>query len=58
MNTWLAETNSRVTQIFGNMAPLSGGRNEGNSLTAYPYVASDVLLVVLYEKTEGDGGAG
>jgi hypothetical protein len=50
VNAWLAETNARVVQIFGNMAPLSGERNEGNSLAAYPYVASDVLLVVLYEK--------
>ena len=49
VNAWLAETNARVIQILGNMAPLSGGRNEGNSLSAYPYVASDVLFVVLYE---------
>jgi len=49
VNAWLAETNARVTQIFGNLAPLSGERNEGNSLAAYPYVASDVMLVVLYE---------
>lgn len=52
MNAWLAETNARVTQIFGNLAPLSGERNEGNSLAAYPYVASDVMLVVLYEITD------
>jgi hypothetical protein len=49
VNAWLAETNARVIQVFGNMAPLSGERNEGNSLSAYPYVASDVLFVVLYE---------
>jgi len=55
VNTWLAETNSRVVQVFGNMAPLSGERNEGNSLSAYPYVASDVLMVVLYEKSDGGG---
>jgi len=52
VNTWLAETNARVVQIFGNLAPLSGERNEGNSLSAYPYVASDVMMVVLYETTE------
>ena len=51
VNAWLAETNVRVVQTFGNMAPLSGDRNEGNSLAASPYVASDVLLVVLYEKS-------
>jgi hypothetical protein len=52
INTWLAETNARVVQVFGNLAPLSGGRNEGNSLSAYPYVASDVMIVVLYETTD------
>ena len=51
INAWLAETNARVVQVFGNLAPLSGGRNEGNSLSAYPYVASDVMMVVLYETT-------
>ena len=53
INAWLAETNARVTQIFGNLAPLSGERNEGNSLAAYPYVASDVMMVVLYEMPDG-----
>jgi len=52
VNTWLAETNARVVQVFGNLAPLSGERNEGNSLAAYPYVASDMMLVVLYEMTD------
>ena len=55
VNVWLAETNVRVTHIFGNLAPLSGERNEGNSLSAYPYVASDVMLVVLYEKPDATG---
>ena len=55
VNAWLAETNVRVTHIFGNLAPLSGERNEGNSLSAYPYVASDVMLVVLYEKSHATG---
>jgi hypothetical protein len=55
VNAWLAETNARVTHIFGNLAPLSGERNEGNSLAAYPYVASDVMLVVLYEKADATG---
>ena len=55
LNTWLAETNARVVQIFGNLAPLSGGRNEGNSLSAYPYVASDVMMVVLYEAPDAGG---
>lgn len=49
MNTWLAEGCVRVVQIFGNLAATSGERNETNSLAAYPYVASDVMLVVVYE---------
>jgi hypothetical protein len=49
VNEWLAASGVRVLQIFGNLAPLSGERNEGNSLAAYPYVASDVIIVVLYE---------
>jgi hypothetical protein len=52
VNGWLAAANARVVHIFGNLAPLSGERNEGNSLAAYPYVASDVMLVVLYEKSD------
>lgn len=50
VNDWLAVEKVRVIQMLGNLAPLSGERNEGNSLAAYPYVASDVLLVVLYER--------
>jgi hypothetical protein len=49
VNTWLAESGARVVQMFGNLAAQSGQRNETNSLAAYPYVASDVLLVILYE---------
>ena len=47
-----AVLNARVLQMFGNLAATSGERNETNSLSAYPYVASDVLLVVLYEMPE------
>ena len=49
VNDWLKESGARVVQMFGNLAPQSGERNETNSLAAYPYLASDVLLVVLYE---------
>ena len=58
VNTWLAENNVRVVQIFGNLAATSGERNETNSLAAYPYVASDVLLVVLYETAVASGPPG
>jgi len=49
VNEWLAKHPVRVIQMFGNLAATSGDRTEANSLAAYPYVASDVLLVVLYE---------
>ena len=52
VNGWLAQSGARVVQMFGNLAAQSGQRNETNSLAAYPYVASDVLLVVLYEPKE------
>lgn len=51
MNTWLAENQINVVQVFGNLAATSGDRTEQNSLAAYPYVASDVLLVVVYSTT-------
>jgi hypothetical protein len=49
VNHWLSANDVRVIQMFGNLAPQSGERTEANSLAAYPYLASDVLLVVLYE---------
>ena len=49
MNIWLAQSHGKVIQIFGNLAATSSERNESNSLAAYPYVASDVLLVVVYD---------
>ena len=49
MNTWLAGSHVKVIQVFGNLAATSPERNESNSLAAYPYVASDVLLVVVYD---------
>ena len=49
MNDWLKSSGASVVQITGNLAAQSGQRNETNSLAAYPYVASDVLLVLLYE---------
>lgn len=49
VNDWLAESGAHVLQMFGNLAAQSGERNETNSLKAYPYVASDVLLVIVYD---------
>ncbi len=51
VNDWLASSGARVQQIFGNLAAQSGQRTEDNSLKAYPYLASDVLIVVVYDKS-------
>ena len=51
VNDWLADSGAHVHQIFGNLAAQSGHRTEDNSLKAYPYLASDVLLVVVYGKS-------
>jgi hypothetical protein len=53
VNQWLTESQVKVVQIFGNLAAQSGLRHEGNSLAAYPYVASDVILVVVFEQPAG-----
>jgi len=45
INTWMAEQNITVTNIFGNIAPQSpSGPGMGS------FSSSDVLVVVLYEK--------
>lgn len=51
VNQWLSESNVRVLNIFGNIAPQSGttGGSSG-SIRQSPFTPSDVLIVVLYEK--------
>ena len=52
VNTWLAESGARVIQITGNIAaqgPPTG--TQSTSLSPAPYAASDILLIVLYEKS-------
>ena len=45
INTWMAEQNITVTNIFGNIAPQSpSGPGMGS------FSSSDVLVVALYEK--------
>ena len=51
VNAWLTESGARVLQITGNIAPQ--GRSidsKASSISSSPYVASDILLIVLYEK--------
>tara|TARA_B100001939_G_C16701058_1_gene512802 strand:+ start:348 stop:545 length:198 start_codon:yes stop_codon:yes gene_type:complete len=45
INTWIAEDNVNVTNIFGNIAPQSPSTPGMGSFSS-----SDVIVVVLYEK--------
>lgn len=56
VNQWLAESGARVLNMFGNIAPqsLASGASEksvGTYITKSPFAPSDVLLVILYERT-------
>lgn len=51
VNSWLAESGARVLQITGNIAPQSRTTDlKAGSISASPFVPSDILLIVLYEK--------
>ena len=48
INTWLKESGVRVVSITGNIAAQSGSPASHGGLSSFS--ASDVLLVILYEK--------
>jgi hypothetical protein len=51
VNGWLGESGARVLQITGNIAPQGRSTDpKAGSISASPYAASDILLIVLYEK--------
>jgi hypothetical protein len=51
INAWLAESGVRVLQITGNIAPQAGPTDpKAGSIAASPYAASDIMVIVLYEK--------
>jgi len=51
VNAWLTESGARVLQITGNIAPQDRSiDSKASSISSSPYVASDILLIVLYEK--------
>jgi hypothetical protein len=51
LNAWLAESDVRVLQIFGNMSPQTiQPRAVGGGLSTTDFAPSDVMLVVLYDK--------
>jgi hypothetical protein len=51
VNAWLAESGVRVLQITGNIATQGWSTDpKAGSISASPYAASDIILIVLYEK--------
>ena len=51
VNKWLADSGVRVVQIFGNLAPRGPSTDpNAGSISPGPFIPSEVLLVVLYEK--------
>ena len=56
VNAWLGQSNARILQIFGNIAPQSGVGNPpatgGGSIgLGKSFAPSDVLIVVVHEKS-------
>jgi hypothetical protein len=51
VNAWLAESDVRVLQIFGNIAPQSiQPKAQSGGLSTTDFAPSDVMMVVLYDK--------
>ena len=51
VNAWLAETDSRVLNVFGNIAPQTmHPQAHGGGLSTTDFVPSDVMLVIVYDK--------
>ncbi|MCE9606447.1 MAG: hypothetical protein K8U03_16250 [Planctomycetia bacterium] len=52
VNEWLAQSRVRVIQMLGNIAPQSiPPTAKGSGLSTTEFAPSDVLFVVVYEKT-------
>lgn len=54
INAWLAKTKVRPVQVFGNIAPQSGGGNAAGAkqgLTQSAFAPSDVLIAIVFEQT-------
>jgi hypothetical protein len=51
VNEWLRSTAARIVNIFGNIAPQSGGgEGKQHGLTRSEFPPSDVMLIVVYEQ--------
>lgn len=52
VNTWLAQSRVKVVQVIGNIAPQSIPPSaKGSGLSTTEFASSDVLFVVVYEKS-------
>ncbi len=49
VNQWLAESQARVVNMFGNIAPQTQTSKQSTGLSNSVFAPSDVLLVILYE---------
>ena len=48
VNGWIRQSNARVINVIGNIAPQSGTHGGGATL-GKSYTPSDVLIIVTYE---------
>lgn len=51
INAWLAKSQIRPVQVFGNIAPQSGNAAGKQGLTQSAFAPSDVLIAIVYEQT-------
>jgi hypothetical protein len=53
VNAWLAKSQAVVKQVVGNIAPQSPASvsQGGHGLTKSEFPPSDILIMILYEKT-------
>lgn len=53
INGWLAESRASVKQMIGNIAPqsLAGAAQGAHGLTKSEFPPSDILVLLLYEKS-------
>jgi hypothetical protein len=51
VNRWLVESDAQVKTMFGNIAPQTSAVGGAAGLSKSDFPPSDVLLVILYEKS-------
>ena len=51
INAWLAESDARIIQTFGNIAPQSiPPTAKGSGLSTSEFAPSDILVAIVYDK--------